>query len=69
MPRAYWHPYHRYKDATRTASALAVSLLVLIRPACRGYVDNCEAQIAAQVRTEFLHAWIVWRCGGLAFRL
>ena len=57
MRRAYWHLYHRYKDAPLTASALAASLVILATPACRKAADNDEAKIAAQIRTEFLHAW------------
>jgi mannosidase alpha-like ER degradation enhancer 2 len=57
MRRAYWHLYHRYKDAPLTASALAASLVILATPACHKAADNDEAKIAAPVRTEFLHAW------------
>ena len=57
MRRAYWHLYHRYKDAPVTASALAASLIILATPACHKAADNDEAKIAAEVRTEFLHAW------------
>ena len=57
MRRAYWHLYHRYKDAPVTASALAASLIILATPACHKAADNDEAKIAAEVRTEFLQAW------------